>query len=115
MKIKLALMKIHLTSKQRTALKILYKHNRDSRVRDRIRCILLADDGWSAATIATSLLIDETTVRRHINDWLKEQKLASENGGSDSHLSEMQSAELIEYLTSNLLPTTQAIIERVDE
>lgn len=108
-------MKIHLTSEQRTALKMLHKRNRDSRVRDRIRCILLADDGWSAATIATSQLIDETTVRRHINDWLNEQKLAPVNGGSDSHLSEVQSAKLIEYLTNNLLPTSQAIIELVDE
>lgn len=94
---------------------MLHKSSRDSRVRDRIRCVLLADDGWSAATIATSQLIDETTVRRHLNDWLNEGKLKPENGGSDSHLSEAQSAELTEYLTNNLLPTTQSIIELVDE
>jgi len=96
-------------------LKMLHKSSRDSRVCDRIRCVLLADEGWSAAMIATSQLIDETTVRRHLNEWINEGKLKPENGGSDCHLNEAQSAELIEYLTNNLLPTTQAIIELVDE
>ena len=115
MRIKLADMKIHLTSEQRIGLKMLHKNSRDTRVRDRIRCVLLAADGWSAAMIAMSQLIDETTVRRHLNDWLNDEKLKPENGGSDSHLNEVQTAELIAYLTDNLLPTTQAIIELVDE
>ncbi|WP_237357304.1 hypothetical protein [Raoultella ornithinolytica] len=37
--------------------------------------------------IAKSQLIDETTVRRHLNDWLNEEKLKPENGGTQSHLS----------------------------
>lgn len=108
-------MKIHLTAEQRTALKILHKSSRDSRVCDRIRCVLLADEGWSAAMIAKSQLIDETTVRRHLNDWLNEQKLVPENGGSQSHLNDEQTQKLCAHLASNFLPTTQSIIELVDE
>lgn len=115
MRIKLANMKIHLTSEQRIALEMLHKSSRDCRMRDRIRCVLLAADDWTTAMIAKSQLIDETTVRRHLHDWLNDEKLKPENGGSDSHLSEAQTTELITYLTDNLLPTTQAIIERVDE
>lgn len=74
-------MKIHLTPEQCTALKLLHKSSRDSRVCDRIRCVLLAADGWNASMIAKSQLIDETTVRRHLNDWLNEEKLKPENGG----------------------------------
>lgn len=107
-------MKIHLTSEQRIALKILHKNSRDSRVRDRIRCVLLAADGLTAAMIAQSQLIDETSVRRHLSDWLNDEKLKPENGCSDSYLSEAQTAELIAYLTDNLQPTTEAIIEWVD-
>lgn len=109
----LNIMKIHLTSEQRTTLRILHKSSRDSRIRDRIRCVLLADDGWSAAMIAKSQLIDETTVRRHLNDWLNEQKLKPENGGSQSYLSEEQAGKLKAYLTDSLFPTTQSIIELV--
>ncbi|ELQ8433380.1 winged helix-turn-helix domain-containing protein, partial [Salmonella enterica] len=47
--------------------------------------------------------------------YLNKGKLMPENGGSDSHLSETQTVELTEYLTNNLLPTTQAIIALVDE
>jgi transposase len=65
--------------------------------------------------IAKSQLIDETTVRRHLNDWLNEEKLKPENGGTQSHLSETQTAELIAYLTDNLLPTTAAIINVIEE
>ncbi|EDH5630162.1 IS630 family transposase [Salmonella enterica] len=108
-------MKIHLTSEQRTTLKILHKSSRDSRLCDRIRCVLLAADGWNAAMIAKSQLIDETTVRRHLNDWLSEEKLKPENGGSQGYLSETQTAELVEYLTNNLLPTTAAIINVIKE
>jgi transposase len=115
MKIMLNSMKIHLTFEQRTALKILHKSSRDLRVCDRIRCVLLADEGWSAAMIAKSQLIDETTVRRHLNDWLNEQKLVPENGGSQSHLNEEQTQKLRVHLANNLLPTTQSIIELVDE
>lgn len=115
MRIMLRAMKIELTAEQRIALKMLHKNSRDPRVRDRIRCVLLAADDWTATTIAKSQLIDETTVRRHLNDWLSDEKLKPENGGSDSHLNEVQTAELIAYLTDNLLPTTQAIIELVDE
>ncbi|EDY5736543.1 IS630 family transposase [Salmonella enterica] len=108
-------MKVELTSEQKTALEHLQHQSRDHHVRDRIRCVLLSSEGWSTAMIVQSQRIHETTVRRHLNDWLNDEKLKPENGGSDSHLSEAQTAELTEYLTHNLLPTIQAIIELVDE
>nr|WP_172602616.1 IS630 family transposase [Morganella morganii] len=108
-------MKINLTAKQKIALEELQRQSRDPHVRDRIRCVLLSSEGWSPPMIAQSQRIHETTVRRHLNDWLNDEKLKPENGGSDSHLSKAQTAELITYLTDNLLPTTQAIIDRVNE
>lgn len=65
--------------------------------------------------IAQALRLHETFVQRHISEYLNNGKLMPENCGSDSHLSETQTAELTEYLTNNLLPTTQATIELVDE
>lgn len=65
--------------------------------------------------IAQSQLIHETTVLRHIADYLKSEKLTSDNGGSQSHLSEAQAEKLITHLSVNLLPTTQAIIMLVEE
>lgn len=108
-------MKIELTAEQKIALGVQHRQTRDRRICDRIRCVLLSSEGWSAAMIAKSQLIDETTVRRHLNDWLSEQKLKPENGGSQGLLSKTQTAELITYLTDNLLPTTQAVIALAEE
>lgn len=108
-------MKITLTAEQKIALEMQHRQNRDRSVCDRIRCVLLCSEGWSPVMIAQSQRIDETTVRCHLNDWLNEEKLRPENGGSDSHLCEAQTGELIAYLTDNLLPTTLAIIALVDE
>lgn len=108
-------MKVELTTEQKVALENLQRQSRDHHVRDRIRCVLLSSEGWSTAMIAQSQCIHETTVLRHISDYLRSEKLAPENGGSDSHLSEAQTAELTEYLTNNLMPNTLAIIEMVDE
>lgn len=107
-------MKVELTTEQKVALESLQRQSRNHHVRDRIRCVLLSSEDWSTAMIAQSRRIHETTVLRHISNYLRSEKLAPENGGSDSHLSETQTAELTEYLTNNLLPTTLAIIETVD-
>ncbi|AYY05486.1 IS630 family transposase [Enterobacter roggenkampii] len=115
MRIMLRIMKIELTAKQKIALEALQRQSRDPHVRDRVRCVLLSSEGWSPPTIAQSQRIHETTVRRHLHYWLNDEKLKPENGGSDSHLSEAQTTELISHLTDNLLATTHAIIELVDE
>lgn len=108
-------MNVVLDDKQKMALEELQQRSRNHHVRDRIRCVLLSSEGWSTAMIAQSQRIHETTVRRHLNDWLNEEKLKPENGGSHSHLSETQTAVLIAYLTDNLLPTTAAIINVIEE
>lgn len=77
--------------------------------------MLLSAEGWPTRMIAQSQRIDETTVRRHLQDWLNEEKLTPEKGGSQSHLNEAQTAELIAHLTPHLLPTTQAVIAQVKE
>ncbi|WP_071985817.1 helix-turn-helix domain-containing protein [Serratia symbiotica] len=108
-------MNIYLTEEQKRNLRNLHMASRDHHVRDRIRCVLLYADGWTSEMIARSQLIHETTVCRHLNDWLNSEKLAPENGGSNSYLSEEQTAERVTYLTNNLPTTTQAIIEKVAE
>lgn len=70
-----------LSPKQIAALEAQHRQSRDRRVCDRIRCVLLSAQGWSTAMIAHSQLIHETTVLRHIADYLDEDKLTSDNGG----------------------------------
>ncbi|WP_445260540.1 IS630 family transposase, partial [Photorhabdus sp. S10-54] len=108
-------MKIFITDEQKAELEHLHHTCRDKRECDRIKAVLLASEGWSSVMIAQALRLHETTVNRHISDYLNHRKIKPENGGSQSHLSETQTQELIAYLTANLLPTTQAIIRLVKE
>ena len=80
-------MKVTLSSEKKKELELMHDSTRDSRVCDRIKAVLLASEGWSNAMISQALRIHETTVARHINDYLQSEKLKPENGGSQSRLS----------------------------
>ncbi len=54
-------MKIFLTEQKRQELRFQHRTERDRRVADRIKAILLSDKGWTYQQIATALLLDEET------------------------------------------------------
>ena len=59
--------------------------------------------------------IHETTVLRHIADYLQSAKLAPGNGGSSGHFSVEQGDELKRLLTVNAQTTTGGITSHVEE
>lgn len=83
-----------LTDSERTQLKAQHRQERDGRVRDRIKAVLLYDKDWSPQEIAEALLISDQAIRNHIEDYKTSNKLKPENGGSEEKLSEEQSAQL---------------------
>jgi transposase len=106
-------MKIDLTAEQKLHLEVQHKLERDSRISDRIKAVLLTNEGWGCKQIAQALRIHETTAREHLSDYLREEKLKPNNGGSKSKLDEQQSNELIVHLEKNTYPSTKEIIEYV--
>lgn len=88
-----------LTPKERKNLVACHRKERDGRVRDRIKAVLAYDDGYNYSEIAKILLLDDETIRRHIDDYKKKQKLSPENGGSNSKLSDQEAKKLIEHLS----------------
>lgn len=87
-----------LTSKEREQLITRHRKERDKRICDRIKAVLAYNDGYSYSEIARILLLDDETIRRHIEGYLKEKKLHPNNGGSDSKLTDRESRELIDHL-----------------
>ena len=77
----------------------IHRHRKDSdkRVCDRIKAVLLRDDSYSYSEIAKILLLDDETIRRYIEAYLKHQKLIPENGGSIGKLSQSESRALVEH------------------
>ena len=96
--------KIHLTNEQRVNLEHLHANTRDSRICDRIKAVLLRSENWSLSMIAQALRLHETTVIRHINDYIKKEKLKPENGGSAGYLSNIQTEEVVQHLNMILIP-----------
>jgi transposase len=91
-------MERQLTSAERNTLIASHKKERDRRVCDRIKATLLYDKGYTYSKIAEILLLDDETVRRHIEDYFSKYKLSPYNGGSQSYLSETQTVELKKHL-----------------
>ena len=84
-----------LTELDRRNLKLQHKKERDKRVCDRIKAVLLRDKGWSNKQIAEVLLLDDETVRLHIDEYKSSCKLKPENGGSEEKLAKEQKQKLL--------------------
>lgn len=102
-----------LSDNEEIILRAQHRLERDRRVADRIKAILLYNEGWTPPKIAKVLMIDEGTVRRHIEEYEETHKLKPENGGSQSKLDSVQTDQLIEHLQVNTYVKAEAICEYV--
>lgn len=93
-----------LTPTARADLLNQHRRERDGRTKDRIKVVLLRDDGWSYASIAEALFLSEEGVRQQLMDYLESngKKIKPENGGSASFMNEMQTQELVRHLEEHL-------------
>jgi DNA-binding NarL/FixJ family response regulator len=72
----------NLSKTEREDLKARHKKERDKRICDRIKAVLLFDEGWSYQQIAHALLLSDEAVRQYVLDFQEHRKLKPENGGS---------------------------------
>lgn len=79
-------MKEFLSQAEREALKTQHRKEKNRRVADRIKAVLLSDKGWANRQIAEALLIDEQTIGRHVDEYLANKKLTLSSGGSTGKL-----------------------------
>ena len=93
--------KISLTKEQKRALELAHAQERDKLVSDRIKAVLLRDEGWTIRQIAQALRLHEDTISRHIQDYLVKEKLSPNYRGSSEKLTDEQSEKLIAHLEEN--------------
>jgi transposase len=91
-----------LSPNERQELLQQHKRERDGRVKDRIKAVLLRDDDWSLAAIAEALFLSEEGVRQQLKDYESSGKLNPQNGGSEGFLSKAQGTELAAHLEEHL-------------
>ena len=102
-----------LSTRARCHLKKKHRAERDGRTRDRIKAVLMHDDGYSYTEIGKVLLLDDETIRRHIRDYLLSDKLDTDNGGGESYLNEAESLELLAHLDNHTYSHVKEIIAYV--
>jgi transposase len=90
-----------LTDQDRAQLKLQHKQERDKRICDRIKAVLLYDKRWSYEQIAEVLLLTGAAISDHIEDYQASRKLKPESGGSTEKLSIEQSQRLEAHLQSH--------------
>jgi transposase len=87
-----------LTDQQCAELRAQHKLERDRRICDRIKAVLLFDKGWTYEQIAEALLLSEGAVKNHITDYQVENKLIPRGGGSTERLTKNRSKMLEAHL-----------------
>lgn len=103
-----------LTETEREQLKLQHRRERDGRIRDRIKAVLLYDEGWSPKDIARVLLISDEAVRNHIDEYQTSKKLKPESGGSAEKLSADQSQKLETHLQTHTYLYVKDIVAYIE-
>lgn len=103
-----------LTEEQREKLKARHRVERDRRVCDRIKAVLMYDDGYSYVEIAKVLLLTHEAIRKHIADYQNTSKLHTDNGGSTSKLNETEQQELVMHLETNNYVYAKDIMHHIE-
>lgn len=103
-------MEISLSVSEKAALEAQHRKTRDSRESDRIKAVLLRSEGWTIVMISQALRLNESTISRHLQDYLGAKKLKPANGGSEGKLNPIQSQQLIHHLMNNIYSKVQHII-----
>ena len=101
-----------LASKERLSLIRDHKLEKDGRKRDRMKFILLYNDGWSYAQIAKVLLLDDQTLRNYLKDYESggmKSLLSFHYTGRPTILSEFECKELEAHLSDNTYLTSYQI------
>lgn len=107
-------MKHFLSQKDREELKAQHKRERDKRICDRIKAVLLYDEGRGYQEIAHILLLTDEAIRQHIQDYLSLHKLKPESGGSESKLNDEQARDLLEHLENHTYLHVKDIVVYVE-
>jgi transposase len=102
-----------LEPEQRQGLLVRHRGERDGRVRDRIKAVLLRDDGYSFEQIAQVLFLSDEAIRKHIDDFTRENKLKPENGGSEARLDSEQTTKLLAHLDGQIYVDVKDICDYV--
>lgn len=111
-------MKNFLTAREVIILQEAHHNTGLRKQADRIKSILLLNEGYSYLEIAKILMLDETTIRRYEKEFKKggvDELLENNYSGSEAFLSVKQQEELTLHLKEHVYQTVKEITAYVQE
>lgn len=107
-------MNIFLSKEQREKLLNQHRTERNGKIRDRIKSVLLSDQGWTYRSISEALFLDEETISTHVREFKDRAKLSNNSGGSYAKLPADQETSLISHIEASLYLDSTAIQNYVE-
>ena len=111
-------MSIKLSQEERQKIKQLHRKCKERRFADRLKAILLLDDGVTCQEIARILLLDDDTIRNYSKQYLEsgaESLLNDSFKGRQCSLTKEQLITLEQHLSEKIYQTISEIIAKVKE
>ena len=107
-------MNIQLSPEEKQELEVRHNQAKNHRKADRIKAVLLRDEGWSLSKIAQALRLHNDTVSRYILDYLEGDSFDFNYKGSSEQLSRKQSEQLINHLEETMYTKVVEIVSYVE-
>ena len=114
------MMKNFLTHNKIEQLHKAHKKAKNKREADKIKTIVLLNNGWSYEQIAEALLLDDSTIRRYFENYQKHKNridrfLALQCKGTEPHLTQKQIKQLDTHLQENTYLDVSPIIAYIEK
>lgn len=110
---------LRINPDERAQLEAMARTTKDKKTADRIRIILALADGHSSRDVAAIFLIDEDTVRKWRNKFMKRRLfsdwLASYCRGSTGKLTPEQIEQVEHYVTTELITDSKQVVAFIKE
>lgn len=111
-------MSIKLSEQEKIEIMQLHRNCKQRKYADRLKAILFLDKGYSCVQVAELLLLDDDTVRKYRNTYLKqgaESLLSDNNKGRKSFLSINQLEKLEKHITEYTYMDSKGIVAWIEE
>ncbi len=107
--------RLYLTPEEKSELEIRHQACENRKEGDRIKAILLRSEGWTVPQISQALRLHQSTIIKHIEAYKTAGKLKNASGGSESHLTDEQTQELVAHLEENTYAHNHQIVLYIKE
>ena len=111
-------MKLKLTQGQRAEIRQLHETCKQRKYADKLKSILLLDDGFSCTDVGRILLLDDDTVRKYRDQYLSQgatSLLSDNNKGTSPFLKSEQLGLLESHLTENVYLDSKGIVDWIEK